>query len=206
MEYCVMETNKRVRAVTERRPQRSLLGPPPLIPGEKRVDYQELERRIAAAVKPEGIIEEICLRDVVDLTWDIQRMRRLKAEFLTSVQAQGVRHVLNQILRYEEGPSALANEWDGRDPQAIKRVDDLLSAKGLSMDVAVARALASNISPFERIDAMISNLEARRNAALRELERRRASLALTLRRATDDVLDAEFEDVAPAHLSQRDVA
>jgi len=201
-----METNKRVRAVTERRPQRSLPGPPPLIPGEKRVDYQELERRIAAAVKPEGIIEEIWVRDVVDLTWDIQRMRRLKAEFLTSVQAQGVRHVLNQILRYEEGPSALANEWDGRDPQAIKRVDDLLSAKGLSMDVAVARALASNISPFERIDAMISNLEARRNAALRELERRRASLALTLRRATDDVLDAEFEDIAPAHSRQRDVA
>ena len=201
-----METNKRVRAVTERRPQRSLPGPPPLIPGEKRVDYQELERRIAAAVKPEGIIEEIWVRDVVDLTWDIQRMRRLKAEFLTSVQAQGVRHVLNQILRYEEGPSALANEWDGRDPQAIKRVDDLLSAKGLSMDVAVARALASNIGPFERIDAMISNLEARRNAALRELERHRASFASALSRATDDVLDAEFEDVAPAHSSQRDVA
>ena len=53
---------------------------------------------------------------------------------------------------------------------------------------------------------MISNLEARRNAALRELERRRASLALTLRRATDDVLDAEFEDIAPAHSRQRDVA
>jgi len=133
-------------------------------------------------------------------------MRRLKAEFLTSVQAQGVRHVLNQILRYEEGPSALANEWDGRDPQAIKRVDDLLSAKGLSMDVAVARALASNISPFERIDAIISNLEARRNAALHELERHRASLASALRGATDDVLDAEFEDIAPAHSRQRDVA
>jgi hypothetical protein len=201
-----MEPNKRVRAVTEQRPQRSLLGPPPLIPGEKLVDYQELAQRIAATVKPKDMLEEILVRDFVDLTWEIRRMRRLKAGFLTSVQSHGVQRVLTEILSYDEGRSALADAWAARDPQAIKQVDDLLSAKGLSMDLAVARALASNIGPFERIDAMISNLEARRNAALRELERRRASLALALRRATDDVIDAEFEDVAPAHSSQRDVA
>jgi hypothetical protein len=142
------------------------------------------------------------VRDVVDLTWEILRMRRLKAAFLTSVQAQGVRHVLRDVLRHNDGPHAvadeLANEWAARDPRAVKRVDELLSAKGLGMDLTLARALASNISPFERMDAMTMNFEARRNAALRELERHRESLALALRRATDDVLDGEFEDVAPA--------
>jgi hypothetical protein len=44
---------------------------------------------------------------------------------------------------------------------------------------------------------MVMSAEARRNAALREIERHRASIAEALRRATDDVVDADFEDVAP---------
>jgi hypothetical protein len=201
-----METNKKGRALTERRPQRSLLGPPPLIAGENLVAYQELEQHVAATVKPKDTLEEIWVRDVVDLTWEILRMRRLKAGFLTSVQAQGVRQVLRDVLPHNDGPHALADDWAARDPQAVKRVDELLSAKGLSMDLTLARALASNISPFERMDAMTMNFEARRNAALRELERHRASLALALRRATDDVLDGEYEDVAPGRSGQRDIA
>jgi hypothetical protein len=49
---------------------------------------------------------------------------------------------------------------------------------------------------------MIMNAEARRNAALREIERHRASIAEALRRVTDDIVDAEFEDVAPALLKK----
>ena len=44
---------------------------------------------------------------------------------------------------------------------------------------------------------MVMGAEARRNAALREIERHRASIAEALRRATDDVVEAVFEDVAP---------
>jgi len=37
--------------------------------------------------------------------------------------------------------------------------------------------------------------ERRRNDALREIERHRTSIAGALRRATEDVVDAEFEDI-----------
>jgi hypothetical protein len=202
-----MESNtKNAPALVERQSMQSLLGSPALIPGEKLVEYEDLLRQVTTSVKPNDIIEEIWVRDVVDLTWEILRMRRLKGGFLTSVQPQGVEHVLGQVLR--EGPIAaptLAKEWAARDPDAIKKVEDLLSAKGLTMDLTVARALAININVFERIDAVAMNLEARRNAALRELQRHRASLGSAVCRATDEVLDAEFREVTSSS-GQRDTA
>jgi hypothetical protein len=61
--------------------------------------------------------------------------------------------------------------------------------------MVTARTLSANIDDLERIERMIMGAEARRNAALRELERHRKATAEALRRATDDVVDAEFEDV-----------
>jgi hypothetical protein len=43
---------------------------------------------------------------------------------------------------------------------------------------------------------LIASAEARRNAALRELERHRSAFAEMLRRATNEVVDAEFENVS----------
>ena len=58
----------------------------------------------------------------------------------------------------------------------------------------MAQTLAAEIDDIERIDRMITSAEARRNAALREIERHRTSVAERLRRATA-FEDAEFEDV-----------
>jgi hypothetical protein len=196
--------NTKVPAEVERRPERSLLGPPPLIAGESLVEYEELESKLAATVMPKDFLETIWVRDVVDLTWEIRRQRRIKAGFLTSVQYQGVEAVLQAVLHQGLGaPEALAKQWAARDPDAVKKVDNLLSAKGLTMDVADARALAANIGAFERIDAGIMNLETRRNAALREIERHRSNFGSALRRATDDVIDAEYRDVSPARSNKQ---
>jgi hypothetical protein len=54
----------------------------------------------------------------------------------------------------------------------------------------------SDIESVERIDRMAMSAEARRSAALREIERNRAGIAEALRHATDDVVDAVFEEVA----------
>jgi hypothetical protein len=46
---------------------------------------------------------------------------------------------------------------------------------------------------------MIASAEQRRSAMLREVDRHRASLASRLRLASDEVVQAEFEDVTPGH-------
>jgi hypothetical protein len=44
---------------------------------------------------------------------------------------------------------------------------------------------------------MVAAAEARRNIALREIDRHRATLAAALRQAVDAVEDAEFKEIPP---------
>ena len=193
------------KRTVEPREQPSLFGPRPLIEGEDAAAYDELLARFSATIKPKDVLEEMWIRDVVDLTWETLRMRRLKAALLTSGMSQGLKRLLAPLFGWPSAES-LSKQWAERDRQAIKEVDKLLVSMGLTMDAVVAQALLADIDSFERIDRMVMNVEARRNAALREMERHRTTLAQALRQASDDVVEADFEDVAPDSRAQRDVA
>ena len=53
-----------------------IFGPPPLIEGEDAAAYDELLIRISAAVKPADILEDIWVREIVDLVGSAFRLRR----------------------------------------------------------------------------------------------------------------------------------
>jgi hypothetical protein len=59
-----------------------LLGTPPLLKGEDPKQYQALFAELARTVKPADIIEWLWVRDILDLTWDIIRYRRIKASWI----------------------------------------------------------------------------------------------------------------------------
>jgi hypothetical protein len=86
-----------------------------------------------------------------------------------------------------------------REPDAVTLVDELLTAGGKSLDTLTADALAGRYAEkldyIERIDRLATIAENRRNASLREIDRRRAVLGETLRQSLHEVEDAEFEEV-----------
>jgi hypothetical protein len=96
----------------------------------------------------------------------------------------------------EAKADALVKRFVARDAAAIEEVERTLHAAGLSMDSVMARSVVADLGSFERIEGLIASAEARRNAALRELERYRSAFAEVLRRATDEVVDGEFENVS----------
>ena len=76
-------------------------------------------------------------------------------------------------------------------------VDAALAAAGLTIDAVMAQTFALNIDEVDRIDRMIAGAEARRNIALREIDRHRETLAAALRQAADETLDVEFKEIPP---------
>ena len=211
----------------------SVLGPAPLLEGEDASAYAELLAQVSSAVKPTDIIEDIWVRDVVDLTWEILRWRRLKANLLSS----GIPYHLGNILAplvnkpvvnkqpaaTEETdnlgldltmfrpspPSAadkLASKWAAHDPAARSRVERLVVSSKLSMDSVFARALMDRFDDIERIDRLTMILEGRRNSVLREIDRRRASFAQMLRGTVKEIEDAEFETVEPKTIAVKNAA
>ena len=97
----------------------------------------------------------------------------------------------------------LAQEYARREPDTIKLVDELLTSSGLTMHDIMARVLAEKIDQIERIDRLITLAETRRNASLREIDRRRAALGAALRRTVQEAEDAEFEVIETTGRQER---
>ena len=71
----------------------------------------------------------------------------------------------------------------------------MLTKAQLSVEDVMATTLDYKLDSYERLDRMLSSAEARRNNALREIDRHRSSLGAAVRRVIDEVEDVEFQDV-----------
>ena len=173
----------------------SALGPPFLIAGEDPESYDLFYACIRSAVEPADAVEELWCNDVAVLAWEARRYRRHKASLLRSLAQTGLKAALSLVLDSAEARK-LTKEWVACQPEAIERVEHLLGSLGSANDVIAAHTLAVNIRLFRPIDELAVQAEVRRDAALRELDRRRGALAHRMRRAIDNVEDAHFEDVS----------
>lgn len=183
----------------------SLFGPPPLLDGEDPVAYDELLARVSGAVKPTEALEEIWVRDVVDLAWETLRLRRIKASLFNANASRGLQELLENFMDPSEAED-LAIKWAVKDRATIKKVDKCLASYGLTMDAVMAETLLLKIDDVERIDRMIMGAEARRNSALREFERHRASFARSLRQASDEIIDAQSDLIKAPQITDRSAA
>jgi hypothetical protein len=171
-----------------------LLGAPPLLPGEDGKAYDALLAQVRVAVQPADVIEELWVRDVVDHVWATVRLRRWKADHLKSAAYHGVLELLQHLGL--DNPWDMARRWFAGDADAKKQVAARLAKAGLSEDAIAAEGFAAKIDTIERIDRFAMNAEARRNAALRELDRHRAAVAQRLRDAADSAVEGEFTPAA----------
>ena len=169
-----------------------IFGPPPLLDGESQEVYDALLARVTGTVNPKDIIEEIWVHDVVDLVWEILRLRRLKVALLSSSAGRGLNKLYDDRDKY--GMGSLIARWSAREPAAVKKVEQFLKDHGLTMDAVMAHSFVACLDEIERIDIAISRAEARRNAAQREIERRRSVFGQTLQRAVQQI---EHDAVVP---------
>jgi hypothetical protein len=177
------------------------IAPAPLLPGEKEADYAAAARRIVGVSRPKDAIEEIFIRDVIDLTWEILRLRRVKAGILRASMGVGVRQALPEVGYFYFEGNTLSQNWAAGDANAREEVGAILAKAGLTLDEVTAKTLESKIDVFERVDRMLASAEARRNNALRETDRHREAAGGATRRAIDEVEDAEFRDVETGQLT-----
>lgn len=162
-----------------------LLGPPPLLPNESRADYEGLKARLKAKIAPRDVLEEIWLRDILDLQWEVLRMRRLKALLLNNNSPAGLDSLLYRRVTHQTRQT-LVEAWGRGDKAAIQEIVEILHQRGLSMDDVDSHTLLKTLEPLERIDRMVTQAEGRRNNALREIERSRESAARRLQTALSE--------------------
>jgi hypothetical protein len=150
-----------------------LWGEPPILTSEDPKLYVKLAIQIASTVGPEDVIEWFLVKDILDLTWETLRLRRIKVGMVE----RGRRHFRNYVLK---GLTVTGDE------KALNKhfIEDRVTA--VAFDVA--------LPIYERIETLLVGIEFRRMAVLREFDRRRDSFASRLRRASDDIINGEFTE------------
>jgi hypothetical protein len=154
----------------------ALFGSPPVLKTEDSKAYCAQRDRVAEIVKPKNIIEWMWVNDVVYHSWDIARLRRFKA------------------LIVEEQRTSLAPNSPAIQP--IR--DDACPDNELDTERGAAVAFRYSIALYERIDKLLESAERRRNTVLREIQHYREGLAHLLEEASDEIIDAEYEETAAA--------
>jgi hypothetical protein len=176
----------------------ALFGAPPLFEGEDSKSYYELLREISAAVAPTDIIGEILARDVTELSFDVPRLRRLKAKLVSANAYKGLAEILAPRVGRSRAET-LAEGWAANKSEDVAEVNQILTSAGLNMDTVLAQTFALKLSDIERIEHLIALAEARRNAALREIERHRETLGQQLRRVAPQHDETRVIESTPAH-------
>jgi hypothetical protein len=186
-----------------------ILGPPPILESESLDSYNALHDRVRSAVAPADVIEELWVRDVVDLSWRVLRLRRMKSKLFAAKAHQGLKAILaphfDNSVSHISRLRALVGGWAARDKASMKLVEKTMRQAGFDQASLEAATLAASIDAFERIERLMLQAEARRNAALCAIDRRREGLARRLRDAVTAIEDAEFTDV-PAQPRDQEAA
>ena len=87
----------------------------------------------------------------------------------------------------------LVKEYAQHESKTIKLIDELLSSPGKSIDILLAEAVHYELDYIERLDRLTMIAEGRRNASLREIDRRRPILAETLRQTVQQIEHDELQ-------------
>ena len=87
--------------------------------------------RFVSAAKPRDAIEEFLIRDAIDLTWEILRLRRAKAGILKASMNDGVEGILkavgfDQTMEFRAYAKELSSRWMAGDKSARKEVEAVL--------------------------------------------------------------------------------
>ena len=153
-----------------------------LLPGESRQDFEAIRQMMVDDIRPETNIEWLWTLDLVELSWEILRYRRLKKRILDAHRVAAIEAIL-QRLDGEGMPSEAmpmvrtrarraAAEWRV-DQEAAIEIEARLDRAGFDAIDINAEVFVQARELFEMFDQLIQLAQNRRIGLLREISIRR---------------------------------
>jgi len=170
----------------------------PLLVTKTADDYNALRDALTHQIKPRGILDEIYVVEIADLTWQIQRLRRWKTAILNTAFVSALERIFDKLLeRAGYGPLEainaardIAQRWF-TNRQVRKKGAKLLRQFKLDESAIEAEAFCNSSKAIELLDRLLASAEARRNKALRAITEYRSGLARQLEESSDRIIDGE---------------
>jgi hypothetical protein len=171
---------------------------PPLVGNERREDYENFFWTIAAAVKPADAILWVLVRDFADITWEIRRERKIKADIIKLKQKEVLVESSFRVTRddYLRAQALAKGEAPPFVSEFKKKTEVKPEVKEEENAARLAQAYIQGDHDIDIIDVRIASYEYRRIATLKVIASYSEALARRLDKASRDVVDGEFTEAA----------
>ena len=194
----------------------SMLGPPPVWSTENAESYYKMLNQMLACLGARDFLEQLLIRDVAVITWEIVRLVRQKVlaverKFRQHLELQAQKAKAEKERReilarsfVEKGtkPRSVAEQAVGL-VEFVEQTTEEVAAilRRTPEEIDLARALEAGFDYYERLDRRIDDLMDRRKELLEQLGWYRSDLGQAAQRVSDQIIDAEFSEAKPADLA-----
>ena len=145
----------------------------PLVHGENQLTYYALQAEIRAELKPLNIVEQLLVKDIVEYSWEIARLRDTMIRLQDVGRTEGLENLLLSLGVLPGNAMQIAHRSANRSLNWA--VPEKLNQRRIDDQAVQAVTFMLYLDVIERVDRMIGIAEARRHRVLLELDRRRAS-------------------------------
>jgi len=172
---------------------------PPLLLNELRSAYELLYKATESAMDPQNIMERLLVYDVVNLTWELVRAGRDKANLVNMTWKEATCMVLEALL---------AGDPDERRLIAQERADAFFTAEGrawvvnclaehkLTIDAIAAQAMTLRLPELDIIDRQTERFRFSRMAIARDYTYHRVAGSWKGPKNLLAIVDAEAKAIA----------
>jgi hypothetical protein len=163
---------------------KDIAQPVSLLPGEDAAEFDAIRDAVIHEVAPQSGIEWLWTIDLIALSWDIQRYRRLRHKVLEAYRQAAVESVLQRLdlagisqeylqpARNHTKQNAL--QWR-ENPEAAVEIEARLASNGIDAGSINLEVFVQSRELFLTFDALMHSAQHRRIVLLREIHGRRLS-------------------------------
>lgn len=178
----------------------------PLLWYESPEEYDALRDEIFSEKVPEGALEAILLKNLVDVLWEARRLRRLKAHAIhDDMPSVAAKMLINRDAIWEDSrrrdrfeaiaaAAAIGAEIDLKEDE--ESLEEALENKFSTAEMLHYRLLSKMSEHLERLDRHVERVENRFLSLLRQFEARRMGMT-AMARSLMDRERAQVVDVVP---------
>jgi hypothetical protein len=183
---------------------KELLGPAPVLTTENAKAYDEILSRLMLCYAPRDFMDQLLIKQLADSTWEIMRYMRhktlgieRKSRQSRELQALRAKTRTERIskLRGDRQPATEIGrlyELENTVENTVADVDEIL--ENPEEELQHARALEENVAYYLQLDQLHNAAIVRRDDTLEQLERYRNGYGRRPRKASGEIIDAEFND------------
>lgn len=184
-----------------------LIGERPLLWHESPEEYDALREEIFAEIVPNGTLEAIMVKNLVDVLWEARRLRRLKVH---AIHERMPSFAVSALVADDPGKTLYARRGRvrflaemagvGVEPeldQGEESLSERFESCRMTPDMLHYRMLSHRGETLDDLDRRVQRVEDRFYQLLRQFEARRAGMAAMARtlmeRERSEVIDVEVE-------------